>query len=185
MTINFSPLKEAHFPLLLKWLETPHVKEWWDQDVKWTEKLIREKYGSYVKEYKKLKLPDKVIEQPMHAFIILFNDNPIGYIQYYNAYAFPGEQGYILEGLPSSLASIDLFIGEKEYVGKGLGPKLMDKLIQDYIFKNFDAVFVDPDINNKGAIRAYEKSGFKVVREFPNEGIVWMLRENLVKKKKL
>ena len=52
MNITFTSLTESHFPLLLKWLETTHVKLWWDQDVKWTPELIQEKYGSYVKGYK-------------------------------------------------------------------------------------------------------------------------------------
>jgi aminoglycoside 6'-N-acetyltransferase len=177
MTIVFLPLAEAHFPLLLKWLEMPHVKEWWDKDGKWTEELIREKYGSYVNGFKRLELADKVIKKPIHAYIITSDNDPIGYIQYYDAYDFSREQGYILKELPSSLASIDLFIGEKEYIGKGYGPKIMDKFIQDYIFKDFDAVFVDPDLRNKGAIKAYEKSGFNIARELPDKGIVWMVKE--------
>lgn len=33
MAITFETLHESHFTLLLKWLETPHVKKWWDEDV--------------------------------------------------------------------------------------------------------------------------------------------------------
>jgi len=49
MNIVFEPLVKSHFSLLLTWLETPHVKAWWDQDVRWTKELIAEKYGSYTK----------------------------------------------------------------------------------------------------------------------------------------
>lgn len=52
MTITFEPLHESHFPLLLKWLEAPHVKKWWNRDVTYTMELVREKYSSYVKGYK-------------------------------------------------------------------------------------------------------------------------------------
>lgn len=51
MTITFEPLAESYFSLLLKWLEAPHVKAWWDWDVTWTPELIPEKFGSYVKGY--------------------------------------------------------------------------------------------------------------------------------------
>ncbi len=44
--ITFKALKEEYFSLLLKWLETPHVKLWW---VNWTLGLIKEKYDNYVK----------------------------------------------------------------------------------------------------------------------------------------
>ncbi|MGX6960355.1 MAG: hypothetical protein ACIPMY_03825 [Rickettsia endosymbiont of Pentastiridius leporinus] len=39
MNINFIPLTISHFSLLLKWLNMPHVKLWWDEDIKWTPKL--------------------------------------------------------------------------------------------------------------------------------------------------
>jgi len=34
MNINLVPLTNSHFPILLKWLETPHAKLCWDQDIK-------------------------------------------------------------------------------------------------------------------------------------------------------
>jgi aminoglycoside 6'-N-acetyltransferase len=46
MIIEFTPLTEENLPLLLKWLETPHVKKWWDQNVKWTSELIQKKYSN-------------------------------------------------------------------------------------------------------------------------------------------
>jgi aminoglycoside 6'-N-acetyltransferase len=52
MIITFEPLHESHFPLLLKWLETAHVKKWWDQDLTYTLELVHEKYSSYIKGYK-------------------------------------------------------------------------------------------------------------------------------------
>ncbi len=78
--ITFKPLTKSHLDLLLKWLKTPHVKAWWDQDVQWTMKLIEEKYGHYIKGYKKLKLEGKIIKKLMWAFVIFFEEMPIGYI---------------------------------------------------------------------------------------------------------
>ncbi|MBY0292843.1 MAG: acetyltransferase, partial [Alphaproteobacteria bacterium] len=63
--ITFIPLQEHHFPLLLKWLEVPHVKAWWDQNILWTSELIKEKYGAYVQGFKRLNLPGRIIEKPM------------------------------------------------------------------------------------------------------------------------
>lgn len=54
MKITFIPLAKSHFSLLLEWLETPHVKTWWDQDLSWTYELIQKKYTDYVKGYKLL-----------------------------------------------------------------------------------------------------------------------------------
>lgn len=52
MNIVFKLLHENHFSLLLKWLETPHVKRWCDPHITWTLELIQKKYGDYVKGYK-------------------------------------------------------------------------------------------------------------------------------------
>nr|WP_250296957.1 hypothetical protein [Wolbachia endosymbiont of Oedothorax gibbosus] len=71
--ITFKALKEEHFLLLLKWLETPHVKLWWDADINWTPELIEKKYSNYVKGFKRLKLKTQIIEKPMHAFIRLLS----------------------------------------------------------------------------------------------------------------
>lgn len=177
MTITFVPLAESHFPLLLKWLETPHVKAWWDQDVHWTPDLIQEKFENYVKGYKSSKFRDQVIKKPTHAFIIVFDDTPIGYIQYYNKHDFPSEQGDETTELPLSCAGLDWYIGDYEFTGKGLGPKALSHFLESYVFPSFGSVFVDPDTANLAAIRAYEKAGFKLVKLVNKGTITWMLKE--------
>jgi aminoglycoside 6'-N-acetyltransferase len=176
--MTFLPLQEKHFPLLLEWLETPHVKAWWDQDVHWTMELIEEKYGRYVKGFKRLALPNGVIEKPMHAFIMCIDGKEVGYIQYYSAYDFPRKQGDELKGLSSSLASIDVFIGEESFIGKGFGPLLMEAFLNEHVFKHFDAVFVDPDAANLHAIRAYEKAGFQQFHTIKKGSITWMVKNS-------
>lgn len=177
MKILFTPLQGNHFPLLLKWLETPHVKAWWDQDVRWTPELIKEKYGEYVRGVKRLALSDKVLEKPMHAFIICVNGQEIGYIQYYDAYDFPREPK--LEGLSQDIASLDIFIGEKSAIGKGWSALILTQFLKEHIFKHFEAVFVDPDTANTQAIRAYEKAGFKKVKTVKDGTITWMMRRKM------
>lgn len=171
MNIIFTKLQEAHFPLLLKWLYMPHVRAWWDKDVDWTKELIEKKYIPYTKGYKILGESKK----PIHAFIIKVDNVPVGYIQYYNKYDFPPEQGYTTEGLPDSLAAIDFYIGEEQYLGKGIGSLVLKDFLNQHVFKKFNACFVDPDTANKAAIRTYEKAGFKVVKEIPELAITWML----------
>ena len=175
MTINFSPLREVHFSLLLKWFETPHVKAWWDKGVKWTEQLIKEKYGSYINGFKRFDLADKIIEKPIHAFIIHDDEQPIGYIQYYNAYDFPRD-GYELNNLPKSLASIDMFIGDEKYLGKGIGAKSLELFLENHVLTEFDYAFVDPALTNIFAIESYSKAGFKIIRSSSKEQVFWMLR---------
>lgn len=179
MIFTFEPLEKFHFPLLLKWLESPHVKPLWDPDITWTPKLIEEKYGSYVKGFKKIILAEEIIEKPIYAFVISLNSNKIGYIQYYNIYDFPREDGQVIDDLPPNLGAIDIFIGEKSLIGEGIGigPLVLEIFLKNYVFQQFDAAFVGPESNNKNAIRAYEKVGFVTLKQTKNGTINCMIKK--------
>ncbi|HAT8178957.1 TPA: GNAT family N-acetyltransferase [Legionella pneumophila] len=172
MNITFKLLSESDFTLLLKWLEESHVKAWWDQDVKWTSAQIQKKYDSYVKGYK----IENNEAKPISAYIIYVDEIPIGYIQIYNAYDFA--RSIPLSGLPSSLAAFDVFIGEKNFLNKGIGSKAIDQFLKEYAH-SYTHVFADPDNTNSTAIRAYEKAGFKKINKQPNTGELWLIREQI------
>lgn len=173
MTITFQPLQDSHFPLLLKWLETPHVKAWWDQNVQWTLELIKEKYGIYVQGYK----VEQGLKKPLGAYIVYVEDDPVGYVQAYNAHDFPREDNVSLAELPDSLAALDVLIGEEEFLGKGLGSRIMKQFLSEYVDPYYEACFVDPDTTNIRAIRTYEKAGFKKIKTVKEGTVTWMMRE--------
>ena len=170
MIITFEPLHESHFPLLLKWLETPHVKKWWDQDVTYTMDLVREKYSSYIKGYKRVDGQQK----PIQGFIIHNNQNPIGYIQIYNTYDFPRSK--TLSGLPANLGAFDIFIAEESALQQGLGSKAILEFLRVH-GNQYSNIFADPDSNNIAAIKCYEKAGFKRFSEQQDTKEVWMLKD--------
>jgi len=171
MKITFKSLANDHFPLLLKWFNTLHVKAWWDPDIEWTIEKVQEKYQSYISKYKL----ENGVAKEIYSFIIELDYNPIGYIQMYNAYDFV--RSTTLTGLPKSLAAIDFFIGEKEVLRKGMGTKALEKFINQFCFNKFEFVFVDPDLLNIAAIRTYEKCGFKAVREDLDHRTLLMLKK--------
>lgn len=160
MKINFIALTYSDFPLLLKWLGTPHVKAWYDQEITHTEKSITEKYSSYVNNSK------------ISSFIIYVEDKPVGYIQTYNAYDFL--KGKPLANLPQSLGAIDFYIGEEGYLGQGIGAKIL----KAFDYKKFDYILVDPDKDNIAAIKTYERCGFKKIKEYLDTNEIWMIKEN-------
>lgn len=189
MKINFRPLafapdcsfKESmldkDFELLFSWLQMPHVKKYWpanqgsssdsDNEANYTLELVKEKYSDYARGHKKIDGKNK----PINAFIIQNEDHPIGYIQYYNAYDFPRD-GYELNNLPKSLAAIDMFIGNKEYLGKGIAHQSLELFMKNYVFKYFDYAFVDPYISNLRAIRCFDKSGFSSFKILKNKALM-------------
>jgi aminoglycoside 6'-N-acetyltransferase len=170
--IHLRPLQISDFPLLQHWLETPHVRAWWDSDVNWTPQLIEEKYSDYVKGFKLQTGKQKKLD----AFIICVADSskPIGYVQIYGAHDFP--RSAPLDDLPASLAAFDIFIGDINFIGRGFGVLAIESLLGSCVQGRFEYVFADPDVTNLGAVRCYEKAGFKHFRENLTAGEVWMLR---------
>ena len=112
------------------------------------------------------------MKKAIHSFVIYVDNNPIGYIQIYNAYDFARKA--LLIDLPKSLAAIDFFIGNIDYIGKGIGAEALK--VFDY--QGYNNILVDPDMNNIAAIKTYEKAGFKKMREQPDSNEIWMLKEN-------
>ncbi len=174
--ITFSPLSASHFSYMLKWLKTPHVKKWWDQDIIYTMDLVKEKYGSYVDGYKQV----GGINKSIHAYIINVEQEPTGYIQIYNTDDFSRSKP--LSDLPQNLGGIDIFIGEEKYLGKNVGSKAIEEFLSQY-GTIYSHVFVDPDSNNIAAIKAYEKAGFYVHSKQQDTNETWMLKELSAKHK--
>ena len=171
MNIEFVALNESHFPLMLKWLKTPHVKAFWDPEIDWTLELVKEKYGDYVMGYKLEEDQRKKID----AYIIVVEEEPVGYVQIYNAYDFEREQPLV--GLPEKLAAFDIFIGEKDYLKRGIASKTIYGLLKLYS-DMYTHAFVDPEEDNLPAIRTYQKLGFVPLENQGNPGVLRMLYDN-------
>jgi len=168
MKISFKPLSETHYTFLLKWLEAPHVKAWWDKDVQWTLPLIEEKYADYTDGYK----IENDEAKPISAYIIYVDNKAIGYIQLYNAYDFLRTEPLI--GLPSSLGAFDILIGEESYLRKGIGSKAIVQFLEEN-GNYYSHIFVNPDKNNQAAIKTYEKAGFKKIKENQDSSEIFMI----------
>ncbi len=174
--ILFKKLSKTDFPLLLQWLEKPHVKMWWDKDIAWTAALIREKYTSYVEGYKN----ENGKNRRIYAYIIQSNDVPIGYIQYYDIQDFANEYKNTIKDIVKKCALFDWYIGEETYLGKGLGTKILACFLEEYIFKDFDNCCVVSEKMNTKALRVYEKCEFIFVSELSGH-ILLMKRKNTEK----
>jgi aminoglycoside 6'-N-acetyltransferase len=168
--IGFYPLKVENFPLMAIWLNEPDVHKWWGEGKQWSLQDVKLKYATYTKQYKEQKGERKSI----YPYVITFHDKEIGYIQYYDAHDFPREDGDRLVELLKPLAAIDLFIGDPNFIRKGLGGVILDEFIIRFVWNRFDSCFVDPDLENKAAIRAYQKADFHGIKEVANT--LWMYR---------
>ena len=151
--LAFRPLGAADLPMLHEWLGRPHVAEWWETPPPSLDDVIEE-YGIRVGA-----------SSPHHAYIVQLDDAPIGFVQSYTAVACHAE-GWWQDEHDPGLRGIDQFIAEADWLGRGLGSAMV-RAFTDRLFTDATVTRVqtDPSPTNARAIRAYEKAGFRPVRE--------------------
>jgi RimJ/RimL family protein N-acetyltransferase len=144
--IRFRALDRNDLPLMHRWLNTMHVVEWWPDEALTLDEII-EKYTPRIDG-----------KEDVRCFVIVHDDTLIGYIQEYPA----GENS----------AGIDLFIGEVEYHHRGFGAPIIRQFLNDIVFVDpaVESCIIDPSVSNRGAIRAYEKAGFRFFKTVTNPG---------------
>ncbi len=150
--IEFRRLREDDLGLLHEWLNQDFVARWY-----------RVGDGSYEAIAAKY-LPRIKGEEPTKCYLILVGDLPVGYIQTYRIGDYPEYGRYV--DIAEDAAGIDLFIGHPDYIHRGLGKDIMREFLRRIVFgeSNAESCVVGPEPANKGAIRAYEKAGFKYLK---------------------
>ena len=157
--IGFRPLGRDDLGLMFEWLRREHVRRWWDE---------HEGYGSVVDHY----LPAIEGRRPVDLYLILLDGRPVGFVQSYLLADHPDFAALV--GLGAGVAGVDLFVGEEELTGKGLGTDVLRAFLRDVVFAQpaTTACIADPDVRNTASLRAFEKAGFRRVGEFldPEDG---------------
>jgi len=152
MKFSFKKLALEDLPLLFRWYHSSHVLKWYGK-----KKLD---YASFLDKYK------KYISQELEifGFICYLNKKPLGYIQYYSAKRHQWAD-HAMSSMMEKAAGIDLFIGDKAQLGRGIGPIMIRRFLKSRVFTKFKYCFVDPEIENKNAIACYEKAGFAILKK--------------------
>jgi aminoglycoside 6'-N-acetyltransferase len=157
-TLRFEPLKEQDLPGIYSWLQAPHVREFYHPKPLPSWEETREKYRQRLGP-----------NWPTKCFLIGVG-RAIGYIQTYRVADYPDYAKTIgeAEGI-----SIDLFIGDPQYVGNGWGRCILLKFINDVAFPLFpreNVCWIYHDKLNHRALRASRAVGFQYVRDFIEDG---------------
>ena len=140
---EFVPMTSADLPLIRRWLETPHVSQWWHDPAEQFELVSGD-----------LDHPD------MAQYIVTSGDRPFAYLQCYNLSDWNTGFG----SHPLGTRGLDQFIGEADMLGRGHGSAFIRAFTQHLLAKGTPRVVIDPDPGNARAIRAYEKAGFSKER---------------------
>lgn len=140
--ITFRKLEDNknEYEQLHKWCQNKFVYEWFEQRIL--------SYDEIVNKYK-----NKLKEKKQELLIIKCDNKDIGLVQIYRY----DEDTY----------EYDLFIGEEEYLDKGIGTIIVNKINNCICDKyKVNSIILRPFKRNIRAIKCYEKCGFKYINEY-------------------
>jgi aminoglycoside 6'-N-acetyltransferase len=131
------------------------VRRWWDEGTK----------SPY---------PDAQLEEyreaiqgldPTYHHLALIDRRAVGMFQHYLIASDPDYAEALALG--EDAVGVDLFIGERDLIGHGHGPTLLRQYLRDiaFPFHGIDVCVIGPSLSNTAAIRAYEKTGFRPLKE--------------------
>ncbi|MFD3739148.1 GNAT family N-acetyltransferase [Streptomyces sp. NPDC058629] len=154
--ITWRRLTEDDFPLLMSWLERPHVARWWNHET--SAEAVRRDFGPAVRG-----------DEPSEELLAHLDGTPFGLMQRCRLADYPE---YLVEvatliDVPSGAMTIDYLIGEPQLVGRGLGPRMIRSAVQAIWDEHPEAscVLVPVSAANRASWRALEKAGMQRVAE--------------------
>jgi RimJ/RimL family protein N-acetyltransferase len=149
--IEFRPLAEDDLPLVEEWLRRDHVARWWRDDI--AESLAEYRAALEGRE-------------PTDHFMIVVDGCAIGMIQTYLVSDYPEWEEVVQVG--EGVAGVDLMIGEEELIGRGLGPQILSAFACDLVAA--PSIVATVEEPNRRSWRAFEKAGFRHVRDVEEDG---------------
>jgi aminoglycoside 6'-N-acetyltransferase len=153
--IEFRPLREDDLPLVRGWLEREHVRRWWRDPI--DEAIDKRRQG--------------IEEGRTEQYLIVVEGRPAGLIQTYLVADSPDWEEIV--GAESGLAGVDLLIGVEELVGRGFGPEVLRAFAREVVFANpeTNACVATVEEPNRRSWRAFEKAGFRHIRDVEEDGL--------------
>ena len=140
---DFRAVTEADLAMIGEWLARPHVAEWWDDP-----------------ETEIAAIRDHIDCDSVEPLIVELEGRSIAYLQSYDPHM---EDNHPYADQPFGTLGIDLTIGLAELVGIGHGSAIARQFVEELFEEGAPRVIIDPAPDNVGAIRAYEKAGFREI----------------------
>lgn len=155
--IVLKPLLDKDINIFSKWLDKGYIYKWLCPDGEvyrdaWLDE-VNNRNGKY---------------SFMKHFIVYCNDTKIGFCLYMDSYF---EHDYIPEhyGITvkekESVYEIGYFIGEEEYLGKGIGKIIVKKLEEKIIKLGGKLILADPAEENIISIKTLLSNGFVKIKD--------------------
>jgi RimJ/RimL family protein N-acetyltransferase len=141
--IILRPIRDDDINIMKEWLYKDYIHKWYKEPEEWLLE-IQKRNGEY---------------SFIHHYIVLSNNIHIGFCQFYSCAdvyeeeykSFPREGTY----------SIDYLIGDKEYLGKGIGRLIVKKLIEKiHAIPGARLIVVQPELENAASCNTLRANDF-------------------------
>jgi len=151
--LSFKPLSAEDLPLLHGWLNRPHMRPFYQKTPISFEQVV-EKYTP--------RIENKV---PTSSHVVFVGERPIGKIQCYKTADYPeyAHEIGVFDGI-----SVDLFIGDPDFLGKGIGKTLLHSYLAQIAFPKFPKekkCYICHEKNNLAALTCSKSVGFTFLRD--------------------
>lgn len=141
--LEFRQFSNEDIELFEKWLFMPHVAEWYHDPLDWMDE-IKKRNDEF---------------SFLNHFIVELEGKPIGFCQYYE-YINSGEDWHGDTDI-SGTYSIDYLIGDTKFIGKGLGKRIVQLLIEQIKLQNkAKRIIVQPEQENIASCNTLLSCGF-------------------------
>lgn len=154
--MEFRRTTRADFPLLARWLGSPHVARFWNHET--TPEAIERDFGGSIDG-----------TEPSFDFIVEDAGVPVGFIQRSAIWDYADEQRELIElaDAPRDALTIDYFIGEVAATGKGIGTRVIREFTElCFAQRPSDSAIIVPVIaGNPASWKALEAAGYQRVTE--------------------
>ncbi|MGC3979534.1 MAG: GNAT family N-acetyltransferase [Paludibacteraceae bacterium] len=141
--LHITPVQDSDVSRLDYWLHQEHVLKWYHDADEWLME-IKERNGVF---------------RFLNHFIVLREDVPIGFCQYYDC--FDAQEEWYVADKPNELYSIDYFIGEESCLRKGYGKEIIRLLVERIHGLSATAgIVVQPEEENVASCKALLANNF-------------------------
>ncbi len=137
---EFRAVTKKDAALLKRWIASPDWQDWWDEP-----------------DLEVRQIMEHLDSDSFEPIIVELNGKPVAYVQTHDPHM---EEDHPYQDQPFGTLGIDISIGEESDLNKGLGTEILKSLAAILFEEGATRLIIDPDPDNKRAIRSYEKAGF-------------------------
>jgi RimJ/RimL family protein N-acetyltransferase len=149
---TFKPVDTSYRSLIHAWTKQDHIQEWL--------------HGEGLRgTLRNLDAFLQGLSSDFQHWLAFDGTIPFGYLLTSTVHKHPDDDIARWCQREGEAITLDLFICEPRYLGKGYGAKMIREFLMSQ-FPYVQEVLIDPEVKNTRAIHVYEKVGFRIVGKF-------------------